>query len=82
MLQLEEEYIQKICEDIIALKPDLVFTEKGVSGMCQSVVLIMVIVSQSMTFVVKIIITVSCNHSLSHNYNNKMFCFHINYQET
>lgn len=29
---MEEEYIQQICEDIIRLKPDLVFTEKGVSG--------------------------------------------------
>ena len=33
LLKLEEEYIQKICDEIIALKPDLVFTEKGVSGM-------------------------------------------------
>ncbi len=32
ILQMEEEYIQQICEDIIRLKPDLVFTEKGVSG--------------------------------------------------
>ena len=32
LLQLEEEFIQKMCSDIIALKPDLVFTEKGVSG--------------------------------------------------
>lgn len=30
---MEEEYIQQICEDIIRLKPDLVFTEKGISGM-------------------------------------------------
>lgn len=30
---MEEEYIQQICEDIIRIKPDLVFTEKGVSGM-------------------------------------------------
>lgn len=29
---MEEEYIQQICEDIIRLKPDLVFTEKGISG--------------------------------------------------
>lgn len=33
LLKLEEEYIQKICDEIIAVKPDLVFTEKGVSGM-------------------------------------------------
>lgn len=32
LLQLEEEYIQKICDEIIAVKPDLIFTEKGVSG--------------------------------------------------
>uniref|UniRef100_A0A1B6DCI8 T-complex protein 1 subunit gamma n=1 Tax=Clastoptera arizonana TaxID=38151 RepID=A0A1B6DCI8_9HEMI len=35
ILQLEEEYIAKICEDIIALKPDVVFTEKGVSDLAQ-----------------------------------------------
>lgn len=34
LLKLEEEYIQKMCDEIIAVKPDLVFTEKGVSGMC------------------------------------------------
>ena len=32
ILQLEEEYIKKMCDDIIAFKPDLVMTEKGVSG--------------------------------------------------
>lgn len=32
ILQMEEEYIQQICEDVIRLKPDLVFTEKGISG--------------------------------------------------
>jgi chaperonin GroEL (HSP60 family) len=32
ILQMEEEYIQTICEDIIRLKPDLIFTEKGISG--------------------------------------------------
>jgi len=35
MLQIEEEYIQRICSDIIALKPDVVFTEKGVSDLAQ-----------------------------------------------
>jgi len=35
LLQLEEEYIQQICSDIIALKPDLVCTEKGVSDLAQ-----------------------------------------------
>ncbi|CAG0921340.1 unnamed protein product [Notodromas monacha] len=34
-LEIEEEYIQKICEDIIRMKPDLVFTEKGVSDLAQ-----------------------------------------------
>lgn len=34
ILQMEEEYIQQICEDIIRLKPDLLFTEKGISGTC------------------------------------------------
>merc|ERR1712136_285550 len=35
ILQLEEEYIKKICEEIIAFKPDLVITEKGVSDLAQ-----------------------------------------------
>ncbi len=35
LLQIEEEQVQKMCEDIITLKPDLVFTEKGVSGELQ-----------------------------------------------
>ncbi|KAG9465456.1 hypothetical protein GDO78_018328 [Eleutherodactylus coqui] len=32
ILQMEEEYIQQICEDIIRLKPDLLITEKGISA--------------------------------------------------
>ena len=32
ILELEEEYIKKMCDDIIKYKPTLVFTEKGVSG--------------------------------------------------
>lgn len=32
ILQMEEEYIQQLCEDIIRLKPDVVITEKGISG--------------------------------------------------
>ena len=32
LLQLEEDYVHRICNDIISLKPDLVITEKGVSG--------------------------------------------------
>jgi len=35
ILQLEEEYIEKICKEIIAFKPDLVITEKGVSDLAQ-----------------------------------------------
>ena len=35
ILELEEEYVQKICEDIIRVKPDVVFTEKGVSDLAQ-----------------------------------------------
>ncbi|XP_055849356.1 T-complex protein 1 subunit gamma [Episyrphus balteatus] len=35
MLQIEEEYVQKICADVIAVKPDIVFTEKGVSDLAQ-----------------------------------------------
>uniref|UniRef100_A0A671UN26 T-complex protein 1 subunit gamma n=1 Tax=Sparus aurata TaxID=8175 RepID=A0A671UN26_SPAAU len=35
ILQMEEEYIQQICEDIIRLKPDLLFTEKGISDLAQ-----------------------------------------------
>lgn len=35
LLQLEEEYIEKMCSEIIAVKPDLVITEKGVSDLAQ-----------------------------------------------
>lgn len=35
ILQMEEDYIQQICDDIIRLKPDLVFTEKGISDLAQ-----------------------------------------------
>ncbi|EDV26477.1 uncharacterized protein TRIADDRAFT_50033 [Trichoplax adhaerens] len=35
ILELEENYIKQICDDIIALKPDLVITEKGVSDLAQ-----------------------------------------------
>lgn len=35
LLQIEEEYVQRICEEVIAVKPDLVFTEKGVSDLAQ-----------------------------------------------
>lgn len=32
MLQLEEESVRAMCQDIIAVKPDVVVTEKGISG--------------------------------------------------
>lgn len=35
MLQLEEEHVKAQCVDLIALKPDLVITEKGVSDLAQ-----------------------------------------------
>lgn len=35
MLEQEEEFVQKLCEDIIRVKPDIIFTEKGVSDLAQ-----------------------------------------------
>lgn len=35
LLELEEEYIRKQCSYIIAIKPDVVITEKGVSDLAQ-----------------------------------------------
>ncbi|KAI9303021.1 T-complex protein 1 subunit gamma [Cunninghamella echinulata] len=35
ILEIEEEQIKAMCEKIIELKPDLVFTEKGVSDLAQ-----------------------------------------------
>lgn len=35
ILELEEEYVHKICEDIIKMKPDVIFTEKGISDLAQ-----------------------------------------------
>jgi len=35
LLKQEEEYVQRICNDIIKFKPDLVITEKGVSDLAQ-----------------------------------------------
>ncbi|EAA07808.4 T-complex protein 1 subunit gamma [Anopheles arabiensis] len=35
LLQIEEEHVARLCEDIIAVKPDVVFTEKGVSDLAQ-----------------------------------------------
>jgi T-complex protein 1 subunit gamma len=34
ILQIEEEQVKAMCDAIVALKPDLVITEKGVSGTC------------------------------------------------
>jgi T-complex protein 1 subunit gamma len=36
ILQIEEEQVKAMCEAIVAVKPDLVITEKGVSGMLHS----------------------------------------------
>jgi len=35
ILQMEEEYIQKICAEIVAFSPDIVITEKGLSDLAQ-----------------------------------------------
>jgi len=35
ILQMEEEYIKKVTDDIISFKPDLLFTEKGISDLAQ-----------------------------------------------
>ena len=35
ILQMEEEYIRKMCDEVVAFKPDLVITEKGVSDLAQ-----------------------------------------------
>jgi len=35
ILKQEEAYIEKLCKEIISLKPDIVFTEKGLSDLAQ-----------------------------------------------
>lgn len=35
ILEIEEEQIKAMCDKIVEFKPDLVFTEKGVSGECR-----------------------------------------------
>ena len=35
MLRLEEEYIENMCAQIVAMRPDIVVTEKGVSDLAQ-----------------------------------------------
>lgn len=35
LLDMEEQYVKKMCEEIIRVKPDLVITEKGISDIAQ-----------------------------------------------
>ncbi|MCL4133874.1 UNVERIFIED_CONTAM: hypothetical protein GTU68_059063 [Idotea baltica] len=35
MLEMEEEHVKSMCTDLIALRPDIVITEKGVSDLAQ-----------------------------------------------
>merc|ERR1712088_885953 len=35
LLQIEEEHIKKLCSEVIAIQPDVVITEKGVSDLAQ-----------------------------------------------
>ncbi|XP_021362656.1 T-complex protein 1 subunit gamma-like [Mizuhopecten yessoensis] len=35
ILMMEEEYVKRICDEVLAYKPDLVITEKGVSDLAQ-----------------------------------------------
>ena len=35
LLRQEEEYVEQICAQIVAAKPDIVITEKGVSDLAQ-----------------------------------------------
>lgn len=35
MLEIEEEHVKSMCADLIALQPNLVITEKGVSDLAQ-----------------------------------------------
>ncbi|TYZ64759.1 hypothetical protein PybrP1_008896 [[Pythium] brassicae (nom. inval.)] len=35
LLRLEEEYIENLCAQVVAMKPDVVITEKGVSDLAQ-----------------------------------------------
>lgn len=43
ILQIEEEQVKNMCEAIIAVKPDLVITEKGVSGTFDMLVIVMIL---------------------------------------
>lgn len=44
ILQIEEEQVQLMCEQILAVKPNLVITEKGVSDLAQHFLLKVVVV--------------------------------------
>ncbi|XP_064475152.1 T-complex protein 1 subunit gamma-like [Ornithodoros turicata] len=35
ILEIEEQYVQQMCSDLIKLKPDVVITEKGISDLAQ-----------------------------------------------
>lgn len=35
LLHIEEEFVEKMCSEIIKLKPDVVVTEKGISDLAQ-----------------------------------------------
>ncbi|EKE41973.1 hypothetical protein ENUP19_0172G0011 [Entamoeba nuttalli] len=35
LIELEEQYVKRLCENIIRVKPDLVITEKGISDIAQ-----------------------------------------------
>ncbi len=34
LLKAEEEWVKNLCDQIVSFKPDLVITEKGISGYC------------------------------------------------
>lgn len=65
ILQLEEEYIQKICADIIAVKPDVVFTEKGISDLAQHFLLKVIFLFSSCTSVLQYLMAKVINNLCS-----------------
>lgn len=44
LLRMEEEWIENVCAQIVACKPDIVITEKGVSDLTQHYLLKVVLV--------------------------------------
>lgn len=48
ILQIEEEQVKLMCDAILAVKPDLVITEKGVSGMFLSLILKLILTIQTL----------------------------------